>query len=29
MQFHELLELLAGEPLFETGLLLAGGVDPG
>jgi predicted transcriptional regulator of viral defense system len=28
MQFHELLQLLSGEPVFETGLLLASGADP-
>jgi predicted transcriptional regulator of viral defense system len=28
MRFEELLELVGDEPLFETGLLLAGGVDP-
>jgi len=27
MQFQDLLELLSGEPLFETGLLLAGKTD--
>ncbi len=28
MKFGELLETVEGEPLFETGLLLAGDVDP-
>lgn len=28
MKFDELVEIVADEPLFETGLLLAGGVDP-
>jgi predicted transcriptional regulator of viral defense system len=28
MEFEELLQLVAAEPLFETGLLLAGDVDP-
>ncbi len=29
MEFTRLLEIVADEPVFETGLLLAGGVDPG
>jgi len=29
MQFSDLLALVGDEPLFETGLLLAGDVDPG
>ena len=29
MRFNELLEIVGQEPLFETGLLLAGEVDPG
>ncbi len=28
MEFRELLEIVADEPVFETGLLLAGDVDP-
>ena len=28
MKFHELLEIVADEPLFDTGMLLAGPVDP-
>lgn len=28
MKFDELIQIVADEPLFETGLLLAGGVDP-
>jgi predicted transcriptional regulator of viral defense system len=28
MQFEQLLHLVAGQPLFETGLLLSGDVDP-
>ena len=28
MTFHELAEIVADEPLFETGLLLTGAVDP-
>ena len=28
MKFHELVETVADEPLFETGLLLAGAVNP-
>ncbi len=28
MRFQELAEIVADEPLFETGLLLAGAVDP-
>ena len=28
MTFNELVEIVADEPLFETGLLLAGAVDP-
>ena len=28
MKFHELAEIVSDEPLFETGLLLAGAVDP-
>ncbi len=28
MRFERLLEIVAAEPVFETGLLLAGGVDP-
>lgn len=28
MEFTELLEIVGGEPVFETGLLLAGDVDP-
>ncbi|MEW5871463.1 MAG: hypothetical protein AB1894_19475 [Chloroflexota bacterium] len=28
MEFEQLLEIVAGEPVFETGLLLAGKVDP-
>jgi len=28
MKFEELLEIVADEPVFETGLLLAGGVHP-
>ena len=28
MKFDELVEIVSGEPLFETGLLLAGDVDP-
>jgi predicted transcriptional regulator of viral defense system len=28
MEFSELLEIVGGEPVFETGLLLAGEVDP-
>lgn len=29
MEFETLLEIVGAEPLFETGLLLAGAVDPG
>ena len=29
MKFKELVEIVADEPVFETGLLLAGTVDPG
>ena len=29
MKFQELVEVVADEPVFETGLLLAGAVDPG
>ncbi|MBN1887694.1 MAG: hypothetical protein JW850_06875 [Thermoflexales bacterium] len=29
MEFARLLEIVADEPVFETGLLLAGGVEPG
>lgn len=29
MEFKELVEIVGDEPLFETGLLLAGDVDPG
>lgn len=29
MKFSELIEVVADEPVFETGLLLAGAVDPG
>ncbi|HEV8583283.1 MAG TPA: hypothetical protein VGX68_29820 [Thermoanaerobaculia bacterium] len=29
MRFEELLEIVGDEPVFETGLLLAGNVDPG
>jgi hypothetical protein len=28
MQFSDLLALVGDQPLFETGLLLAGDVDP-
>src|SRR3954466_2221215 len=28
MKFEELLEIVADDPLFETGVLLAGDVDP-
>ena len=28
MKFHELAEVVADEPLFESGLLMAGAVDP-
>ncbi|MCS7080575.1 MAG: hypothetical protein NZ585_11100 [Chloracidobacterium sp.] len=28
MEFAELLRLVGNEPVFETGLLLAGAVDP-
>ena len=28
MRFEELAEIVADEPVFETGLLLAGAVDP-
>jgi predicted transcriptional regulator of viral defense system len=28
MKYHDLLEVVGSEPLFETGLLLAGEVDP-
>ena len=29
MKFERLLEIAGDEPVFETGLLLAGAVDPG
>jgi len=29
MEFARLLEIVADEPVFESGLLLAGGVNPG
>ena len=29
MEFRELIEIVGNEPLFETGLLLSGSVDPG
>ena len=28
MKFEDLLEIVGREPVFETGLLLAGDVDP-
>ena len=28
MRFDELVEIVADEPVFETGLLLAGNIDP-
>jgi hypothetical protein len=28
MEFKHVLDVVADEPVFETGLLLAGGVDP-